>query len=351
MSYLELLSLTKRYRDTIAAADVSLSVERGESVALLGPSGCGKTTTLRMVAGLIEPDSGSVRVGGADVTTLPAHKRNMGYVFQSYALFPHLDVTRNIGFGLEERALTRATIRQRVDAAVTLVRLEGLERRKPRELSGGQQQRVALARALVIEPAVLLLDESLSNLDAKLRDAMRREIRAIQRKLDMTTLFVTHDQVEALTLCDRIAVMSAGRIAQIGSPTDIYERPAPRFVAGFVGRANFLPAARTAGGKVSVWGTVLPVDAPQGGDFELFVRPQRIRLVPASEPIDAGSARVTGRVARSVFLGDYVETVVSGAGGELPVELPSGQKPPPDGAEVAAIWPIGDMRTFPHEAA
>ena len=351
MSYLALKDLTKRYRDTIAVDQVSLAVERGELVALLGPSGCGKTTTLRLLAGLVEPDRGSIHVGGADVTTLPAHKRNMGYVFQSYALFPHLDVARNIGFGLKERGLARAEIKRRVDEALALVRLGGLERRKPRELSGGQQQRVALARALVIEPAVLLLDESLSNLDARLRDAMRQEIRAIQRKLGITTVFVTHDQVEALTMCDRIAVMNRGRIVQVGSPVDIYERPETRFVAGFVGRANFLAATRGAGGRIALSGAELPTEVPQRGDLELFIRPQRIRIVPAAEPVGAGMARLTGRVARSVFVGDYIETVIQGADGELTVEMPSGEKPPPDGAEVAAIWKVGDMRVFVREAA
>src|SRR5215207_5823270 len=218
MAYLELAGLEKRYRDVIAAADVTLAVEQGESVALLGPSGCGKTTTLRMLAGLVAPDSGSIRLAAADITHQPAHKRNMGYVFQSYALFPHLNVRRNVGFGLVERGVPRAEIETRVQDALAMVRLSTLGQRRPRELSGGQQQRVALARALVMRPSVMLLDESLSNLDAKLRDAMRHEIRDIQRSLGITTLFVTHDQVEALAMCDRVAVMSRGRIEQIGSP-------------------------------------------------------------------------------------------------------------------------------------
>jgi putative spermidine/putrescine transport system ATP-binding protein len=350
MSYLELSGLTKRYRDTVAVERVSLAVTRGESVALLGPSGCGKTTTLRMLAGLIEPDEGSICVDGADVTRLPAHRRNMGYVFQSYALFPHLNVLRNVGFGLEERGLKRAEIRRRVDEALALVRLGGLESRKPRELSGGQQQRVALARALVILPSVLLLDESLSNLDARLRDAMRQEIRSIQRKLAITTLLVTHDQVEALVMCDRVAVMNAGRIVQVGTPTEIYEAPATRFVAGFVGRANWLAAKRNDRGRVLVWGTELPIEAPPEAHFALFVRPQRIRLVAPSEPTGDEVVRVTGRVARTVFVGDYVETVVQGVDGELSAEAPSGQPPLPDGAAVAAVWKVSDMRVFAPDA-
>ena len=209
----------------------------------------------------------------------------MGYVFQSYALFPHMDVARTSRFGLEERGLARDRAQGRVAEALALVRLGGLRTGAPRELSGGQQQRVALARALVIQPAVLLLDESLSNLDAKLRDAMRQEIREIQRSLGITTMFVTHDQVEALTMCDRIAVMNRGRIVQVGSPADIYERPATRFVAGFVGRANFLPATATRAAASRLGRGAAQARSRRNGRSRLFVRPQRIRLVAASEPV------------------------------------------------------------------
>ncbi|MBN9064640.1 MAG: spermidine/putrescine ABC transporter ATP-binding protein [Rhizobiales bacterium 65-9] len=352
MAYLELSGLTKRYRDSVAVDGLSLSVERGESVALLGPSGCGKTTTLRMLAGLVEPNEGVIALDGAEITRTAAHRRNMGYVFQSYALFPHLDVARNIGFGLEERGVARAEREQRVEDALQLVRLQGLGHRRPRELSGGQQQRVALARALVIRPSVLLLDESLSNLDAKLRDAMRHEIREIQRSLAITTLFVTHDQVEALTMCDRIAVMNRGRIAQIGSATDIYERPATRFVATFVGRANMLPAERGADGRLTLWGEALPAAAPSGGEVDVFVRPQRLKLAPAGEPAGADMARVSGHVLNSVFVGDHIEVIVAGPGGQrLTVEIQSGDAPPPDGAEVAVMWRAQDTLVFPREAA
>ncbi|CAN7332901.1 ABC transporter ATP-binding protein [Bosea sp. LjRoot237] len=351
MSYLELSGLQKRYRDTVAVDDVSLSVEKGEAVALLGPSGCGKTTTLRMLAGLVDPDRGAIRLDGAEVTRLPAHKRNMGYVFQSYALFPHLSVARNVGFGLEERGVARAEIARRVAEALAMVRLSGLDQRRPRELSGGQQQRVALARSLVIRPSVLLLDESLSNLDAKLRDTMRHEIRSIQRSLGITTLFVTHDQVEALTMCDRIAVMHRGGIAQIGSPEDIYERPATRFVAEFVGRANALPATRDAEGRVVLWGERLPVAAPASGEFDLFVRPQRIRILPISEPVAESMMRVTGKVLRSVFVGDHVEVLVEGADSQIQVELQSGTALPQEGAEVALVWHARDTLPFPRETA
>lgn len=351
MSYLELSGLQKRFGNATAVDDVSLGVAKGESVALLGPSGCGKTTTLRMLAGLIDPDRGSIRVDGKDITGLPAHRRNMGYVFQSYALFPHLTVARNVAFGLEERRRPKAEIARQVEEALALVRLSGLGARKPRELSGGQQQRVALARALVIHPSVLLLDESLSNLDAKLRDAMRHEIRSIQRSLGITTLFVTHDQVEALTMCDRIAVMHRGRIAQIGTPEEIYEKPATRFVAEFVGRANALPAERTAEGKVRLWNEALGFAAPAEGAFDVFVRPQRMRILPLSEATGPDAVRVTGRVLRSVFVGDHVEVLVEGAGGQLTVEMPSGSPAPGEGQAVAVVWPVAESRVFARDAA
>ncbi|MBD3845215.1 ABC transporter ATP-binding protein [Bosea sp. SSUT16] len=350
MSYLELAGLQKRYGASVAVDDVSLAVEKGEAVALLGPSGCGKTTTLRMLAGLVEPDRGAIRVDGIAMTNLPAHKRNMGYVFQSYALFPHLSVAGNVAFGLEERRRPKAEIARQVEDALALVRLAGLDQRRPRELSGGQQQRVALARALVIHPSVLLLDESLSNLDAKLRDAMRHEIRSIQRSLGITTLFVTHDQVEALTMCDRIAVMHRGRIAQIGTAEDIYERPATRFVAEFVGRANALPATRGPDGKVLLWNEPQPVAAPASGEFDVFVRPQRMRIVPLSEAVGSENVRVSGRILRSVFVGDHVEVLVEGAGGQLTVEMPSGSPALAEGAEVAVIWRAQDSLPFPREA-
>ncbi|SIR12696.1 ABC transporter ATP-binding protein [Bosea sp. TND4EK4] len=350
MSYLELAGLQKRFGNATAVDDVSLSVAKGEAVALLGPSGCGKTTTLRMLAGLIEPDRGTIRIDGAEITRLPAHRRNMGYVFQSYALFPHLSVARNVAFGLEERGRPKAEIARQVEEALALVRLSGLDARRPRELSGGQQQRVALARALVIHPSVLLLDESLSNLDAKLRDAMRHEIRSIQRALGITTLFVTHDQVEALTMCDRIAVMHRGRIAQIGAPEEIYEKPATRFVAEFVGRANALPAERGPDGQVRLWNETLALAAPADGSFDVFVRPQRMRIVPVSEPAGPDTARVSGRVLRSVFVGDHVEVLIEGAGGQLTVEMPSGSPAPAEGSEVAVVWPATESRVFAREA-
>src|SRR5579883_3315700 len=240
MARLDIDRLVKRNGDFYALKDVSLSVADGEFLVLLGPSGCGKTTTLRMVAGFIEPTDGEVKLGGNNVTLLPPWKRNTGMVFQSYALFPHLTVAQNVAFGLEMRKLPKADIDKRVEEALALVRLAGFGARLPRQLSGGQQQRVALARALAIRPDVLLLDEPLSNLDAKLRHDVRQEIRALQQMLKLTTVLVTHDQEEAMSLGDRLVVMNGGRVQQIGTPPELYRRPANLFVASFIGSGSIL---------------------------------------------------------------------------------------------------------------
>src|SRR6516165_7955262 len=249
MAQLDIAGLAKRYGDFYAVRDVSLGIRDGEFLVLLGPSGCGKTTTLRMVAGFIEPTAGHVKLGGSDVTLLPPWKRNAGMVFQSYALFPHLSVAQNVAFGLEMRKLPKADIARRVEETLALVRLAGYGGRLPRQLSGGQRQRVALARALAIRPDVLLLDEPLSNLDAKLRQEVRVEIRELQRQLGLTTVMVTHDQEEALTMADRLVVMNEGSVHQVGNQRDLYERPADRFVAGFVGRTTFLEGKVEAAGR------------------------------------------------------------------------------------------------------
>jgi ABC-type Fe3+/spermidine/putrescine transport system ATPase subunit len=242
----ELTGIVKTYGGHRAVDALSIGVASGERLALLGPSGCGKTTTLNMIAGFLEPDAGEIAIAGRPMRGIPAYRRDAGMVFQSYALFPHLSVHDNVAFGLVMRRVPRGEIAERVRAALELVRLVGLERRYPRELSGGQQQRVALARALVIRPAVLLLDEPLSNLDAKLRQEMRLEIVEIQRRLGITTIFVTHDQEEALAIADRVAVMRAGRVEQIDSPAGIYAAPRTAFVARFIGEGNFLPGRVTA---------------------------------------------------------------------------------------------------------
>src|SRR3981189_159598 len=249
MARLQLTGITKRYGDFKATDDVSLDIADGEFLVLLGPSGCGKTTTLRIIAGFIEPTSGRVLLDARDITALPPWKRNAGLVFQSYALFPHMTVAENIAFGLEMRKMPKADMTPKITEALRLVRPNHLSGRLPRQWSGGQQQRVALARALVFRPDVLLLDEPLSNLDAKLRQDVRVEIRELQRKLGLTTVMVTHDQEEALTMADRLVVMNEGLVRQVGSQRDLYERPSDRFVAGFVGRSTFLDGTVEAPGR------------------------------------------------------------------------------------------------------
>src|SRR5580704_2319220 len=240
MAGISLRSITKRFADIVAVDDLTLDVADGVIVVLLGPSGCGKTTTLRVIAGFVEATAGSIRIGARDLTHEPPYRRNIGFVFQSYALFPHLDVSENVAFGLRRRRLTEREIGERVARALALVKLDDLGARMPRQLSGGQQQRVAIARALVIEPDVLLLDEPLSNLDAKLRQEVRIEIRQLQRKTGVTAVMVTHDQEEAMATSDLIGVMEAGRILQLGPAVEVYHRPRTPFVARFLGAANLL---------------------------------------------------------------------------------------------------------------
>ena len=352
MTGLRLSGLTKRYGPGPAAVDgMSLEVAAGEFLALLGPSGCGKTTCLRMLAGLVPPDEGRIEVGGRDVTALPPFRRNMGLVFQNYALFPHMDVAANVAFGLEMRSVSSAERARLVAEALRLVRLEGYERRRPRELSGGQQQRVALARALVIRPDVLLLDESLSNLDAKLREQMRLEIREIQRTLAITTVFVTHDQVEALSMCDRVAVMDSGRVSQVGTPEDLYERPANRFVAGFVGRANWLAGVARAGG-VDLAGTRVAAlhGEADGAAVELMLRPHRLRLRRAGGGGAEGDASLPGKVRSLSYVGDVAQVEVETAAGRLVVERGTDGgdwRGFAEGEAVEVGWSPAGARAFP----
>ena len=290
MSELRLAGLEKRYGAIVAVAGIDLEVREGEFMTLLGPSGCGKTTTLGLIAGFFPPSAGEIYLKGQPVAGLPPFKRDIGVVFQDYALFPHMTAGENVAFGLRMRNIQTGEIDQRVREALDLVQLSGLAERRPLELSGGERQRVALARALVIRPAVLLLDEPLSNLDLKLREEMRVEIAGLQRRLGITTVFVTHDQGEALVMSDRIAVMNAGRIEQIGSPADIYERPATRFVAEFIGRMNFFSEGKRL----------------------IAIRPERAKLVK-EKPSD-GFAR-QGKVKRVLYLGatrEYHLTLDSG---------------------------------------
>lgn len=287
MAHLQISHVTKRYGELKAVDDCSLDVPDGEFLVLLGPSGCGKTTTLRMVAGFVEPTEGSITLGGTEITALPPWKRNAGLVFQSYALFPHMTVNENVAFGLEMRKTPAADIPAKVAEALRLVRLDQYGERLPRQLSGGQQQRVALARALVFHPDILLLDEPLSNLDAKLRQEVRVEIRELQRKLGLTTVMVTHDQEEALTMADRLVVMSEGKVRQIGSQQDLYERPANRFVADFVGRSTFIDGTMIKPGEfMSDGGLRIACDSEVSGPATLAVRPERIMLLSSGDAMD-----------------------------------------------------------------
>jgi ABC-type Fe3+/spermidine/putrescine transport system ATPase subunit len=277
----ELRSVSKRFGEHPAVREIDLEVGDGEFLSLLGPSGCGKTTTLRLIAGFERPDAGSIQIGGRDVASLPPYRRPVNTVFQSYALFPHLSVLDNVGYGLKQRGVPRSERRDRALRALDLVHLAGVERRKPRELSGGQQQRVALARALVMEPRVLLLDEPLGALDLQVRRQLQIELKRIQESVRITFVYVTHDQEEALAMSDRVAVMNAGRIEQLAAPQEIYDRPATEFVAGFIGDTNFIeePGRRVA------------------------VRPERLRLV-------RDGAGLEGRVVARMVVGPAVQCVV-----------------------------------------
>jgi len=304
--------------EVTAVNGVSLNIQRGELVTLLGPSGCGKTTTLRLIAGFEFPNTGQILLDGKPINDLPPHKRDMSMVFQSYAIFPHLSVFENIAYGLNVQHLPKDEIKRRVARVLELVELSGLENRAPNQLSGGQQQRVALARALVMEPKVLLMDEPLSNLDAKLREQMRSEIRRIQQRLGITSVYVTHDQIEAMTLSDQIVVMNQGKIEQIGNPTEVYRRPRTRFVADFIGRANFVEATvrdRRDGHLVlDALGTTLVALTPAaeiapGAAATLVIRPEMVEM-------DSPQAQVAGIVRRSAYLGNVIEYDVE-VGGQL----------------------------------
>jgi putative spermidine/putrescine transport system ATP-binding protein len=308
MSYLSLTDIQKRFGEFAAVQDFNLSAERGEFVSFLGPSGCGKTTTLRMIAGFEQPTTGIITIDGRDVTRIPPNRRNVGMVFQSYALFPNMTVADNIGFGLKVRKRPNDQIRKRVGELLELINLPDKGGRYPYQLSGGQQQRVALARALAFEPQVLLLDEPLSALDAKIRVALRHEIRQIQRQLGITTVYVTHDQEEALSLSDRVVVMSEGRMEQVGTPFEIYNFPATAFVASFVGTLNVLSGVVVDAGRgeVAISGQTITVtrkfEARQGQEVRVALRPEMVSL----EDRQVGCSRLSGRVVDVTFLGSIV---------------------------------------------
>ena len=313
----EFRGLRREFGPTVALDGLDLTVAPGEFLALLGPSGCGKTTALRMLAGFEHPTSGEVLVDGKDVTDVPAHRRDAGMVFQSYSLFPHLNALDNVAFGLRMRKVRTAERRSRAGELLDLVGLGDKGERFPHQLSGGQQQRVALARALALRPRVLLLDEPLSALDAKVRLSLREEIRRLQQELGITTLFVTHDQEEALSIADRVAVMRAGKLEQCAAPAELYGRPATAFVAEFVGTMSRLPG-QLSDGVVEVLGQRLPVDgeAPAGPEVDVLVRPEAIDV----RADDAGDARVVG----TAFLGAVVRvSVLLGDGTEVKADLPT----------------------------
>jgi putative spermidine/putrescine transport system ATP-binding protein len=348
MADLALNGLSKHYGDFYAVREVSLTIADGEFLVLLGPSGCGKTTTLRMVAGFIEPSAGHVRLAGQDVTLLPPWKRNAGMVFQSYALFPHMTVAQNVAFGLEMRKLPRADIERRVEEALALVRLGGYGGRLPRQLSGGQQQRVALARALAIRPDVLLLDEPLSNLDAKLRQEVRVEIRELQRQLGLTTVMVTHDQEEALTMADRLVVMNEGSVRQVGTQRDLYERPADRFVAGFVGRTTFLAGTVEASGRFrSDGGLALACAGGSPGRAALSLRPERVEI--GLQPRSGLDNCLPGTVEFVSYLGALIDIHVRlSPSDRLVVQIANreGGFTPEVGQPVHVGWPASAGQVF-----
>ncbi|KAF0226823.1 MAG: putative spermidine/putrescine transport system ATP-binding [Beijerinckiaceae bacterium] len=341
MGFLALQSLTKRYGDFSAVQDLDLSVGKGEFVSLLGPSGCGKTTTLQMIAGLVEPTSGKIMLDGRDLTHEKPNKRGLGIVFQSYALFPHLSVAENVAFGLEMRKVNRAARDARVKDVLALVRLTGMEDRYPRALSGGQRQRVAVARALVIAPPVLLLDEPLSNLDAKLREEMQFELSRIQRSTGTTTIMVTHDQAEALSISDRVVVMEAGRMTQVDAPYRLYENPATAFISSFVGKMNRLDGVWRQGGA-DIRGVQLPCapsEMSENTPTTFAIRPEKIALCAT------GSGQIDGTITNAFFLGDAWLLHVETAAGMVAVSMPNrGEEPARAGMAVGLSWPPFALR-------
>jgi spermidine/putrescine transport system ATP-binding protein len=346
----ELDDVTKRFGEVVAVDDISLALTAGEFFTLLGPSGCGKTTTLRMVAGFEEPSDGQIRIDGSDVADLPPHRRPTNTVFQSYALFPHLSVEDNVAFGLRRQSVDRSEIAKRVAAELVRVGLRDESNRRPAQLSGGQQQRVALARALVNLPKVLLLDEPLGALDLKLRKGLQLELKRIQREVGITFVYVTHDQEEALTMSDRIAVMNHGKVEQVGVPEDVYERPTTTFVAGFIGVSNLMPATVTGAGEVQLEQGPLIRAATDGlstGDHcYAVVRPEKLWIERLGDIGTSANGRpsVEGIVESSVFLGTSTQVVVDiGNGVRMTVLCPNTneaerQSLPGGGARVALSW-------------
>jgi spermidine/putrescine transport system ATP-binding protein len=354
-----LVGLEKRFEDVTAVAGIDLDVPGGEFFALLGPSGCGKTTTLRLVAGFEQPTAGRILLDGVDMARTPPHKRKVNTVFQSYALFPFLDVADNVAFGLRFQDVGKAEARRRVAEALALVQLQGLERRRPAQLSGGQQQRVALARALVLNPSVLLLDEPLGALDAKLRKALQVELKALQETVGVTFIYVTHDQEEALTMSDRLAVMAGGRIEQVGAPAQLYEEPATTYVAGFLGVANLFPATAKGadgGGRCRLRLGDFDLEAAGGdtaasGEVRVVIRPERVQLEPYGS---SGPNRLPGMVERLVYQGPATQLVVRLANGESLQALVQNQGQPltwQQGTAIAVHLPADALRVLSDPSA
>jgi spermidine/putrescine transport system ATP-binding protein len=350
----QLVDLVKRFGDFTAVDGINLKVAAGEFFSLLGPSGCGKTTTLRMIAGFERPTEGQVVLDGSDVATVPPHKRNVNTVFQNYALFPHLNVEKNVSFGLRYKDTSKAEGERMVGRALDLVRLSGYQKRRPNQLSGGQQQRVALARALILNPAVLLLDEPLGALDAKLRKALQIELKSIQEEVGITFIYVTHDQEEALTMSDRIAVMSNGRIEQTGPPKEVYEEPSTAYVADFLGVSNLMDA--TAYGPAEdgcrVRFGAFELIAGQGepdahGEVKLSIRPERVDLEDAGTD---GPNRIPGMVERLVYVGSTMQVIVNLAPGDKLQALlqnEGGTLPYEQGTAVSVHLPADALRVLP----
>jgi putative spermidine/putrescine transport system ATP-binding protein len=347
MSFLAIAGLSKSFGQHVAVAGLDLTVARGEFMALLGPSGCGKTTTLQMIAGFVAPDRGRITLEGEDLVRVKPNRRGLGLVFQSYALFPHMTAAGNVAFGLEMQRLPRAERDGRVGDMLALVGLSAFAERFPRQLSGGQQQRVALARALAIRPRVLLLDEPLSNLDAKLREEMQIELRQIQRTVGTTTILVTHDQAEAMALSDRIAVMNAGRIEQVGAPTQVYERPATPFVASFLGKTNVIAVevrADGAGTAAVIGEARWPLAARVvPGRASASIRPEKISFA-----LDGAGTGLAGTVRTRVFQGaHWLYQVDTPAGALVVIRQNAGGMVPGEGAPVRLTWRAEDMTLGP----
>jgi spermidine/putrescine ABC transporter ATP-binding subunit len=354
---LRLDRINRRFGDVVAVSDMSFAARSGEFVSFLGPSGCGKTTTLSMIAGFLEPSSGTIEIRGRRVDNLPPEKRNAGMVFQNYALFPHMSVAENVGFGLRMRRIARDDIRKRVEGALQMVRMTEFGDRKPSQLSGGQQQRVALARALVITPDVLLLDEPFGALDRQLREGMQLELKTLQQSVGITTIFVTHDQEEALSLSARIVVMNKGRIEQVGTPFDIYERPQTSFVARFIGKSNAFPGTVVAvGDRAAIETPFGRILVPARGDalapgqgIECIVRPEKMRILD-SEPAGRHECSVRGAVRQVVYQG--VATEFHLTAGQLPLVVATGTRTGGTaaagsvGAELEVAWPADATMIF-----